>query len=254
LERVPRARLASPTRVISERIVAELQTLIHLQELDGRIASLEAEAARLPKQIEALHASLAEAKKTVDTVKARLDATRKELRTKERDLDDVAVKRAKSEARLYEVKTNTEYSAVLAEIENIKALKARTEEEILALMERQESLAVEIREAEARHRTREEQARRDESVIRERLAVVQKELEGLRGQRTSVAQELPRTVLTDYERILKARGGLAMAAVTSSAICGGCRVAIRPQAVQELRAAQDLLHCESCGRFLYWQE
>jgi hypothetical protein len=234
--------------------VSELQTLIHLQEYDARIAGLEAEVARLPKQIEALQASLVEAKKAVDAIKARLDTTRKELRAKEKDLDDIGVKRAKSEARLYEVKTNTEYSAVLAEIENIKALKARTEEEILALMERQESLALEIREAEARHRTREEQARRDEAVIRQKLAAAEQELEGVRGERASLARELPRGVLGDYERILKARGGLAIAAVTSAAVCGGCRVGIRPQAVQELRAAQDLLHCESCGRFLFWQE
>jgi hypothetical protein len=234
--------------------VSELQTLIHLQEYDARIAGLDAEVARLPKQIEALQASLVEAKKAVDAIKARLDTTRKELRAKEKDLDDIGVKRAKSEARLYEVKTNTEYSAVLAEIENIKALKARTEEEILALMERQESLALEIREAEARHRTREEQARRDEAVIRQKLAAAEQELEGVRGERASLARELPRGVLGDYERILKARGGLAIAAVTSAAVCGGCRVGIRPQAVQELRAAQDLLHCESCGRFLFWQE
>ena len=234
--------------------MSELQTLIHLQEYDARIAGLEAEVARLPKQIEALQASLVEAKKAVDTIKARLDTTRKELRAKEKDLDDIGVKRAKSEARLYEVKTNTEYSAVLAEIENIKALKGRTEEEILALMERQESLALEIREAEARHRTREEQTRRDEAVIRQKLSAAEQELEGVRGERASLARELPRGVLGDYERILKARGGLAVVAVSSTAVCGGCRVGIRPQAVQELRAAQDLLHCESCGRFLFWQE
>jgi hypothetical protein len=233
--------------------VADLQTLIHLQEVDTRIAGLEAEAARLPKQIEALQAALAEARKTVETVKGRLDATRKELRAKEKDLDDVAVKRSKSEGRLYEVKTNTEYSAVLAEIETIKRQKAQTEEEILALMERQETLALELREAETRHRTREEQARRDEATIREKLTGVEKELEGVRGERSTLARELPRPLLGDYERIMKARGGLGVAMVTTTQICGGCRVTIRPQALLELRT-QVLLHCESCGRFLYWQD
>jgi predicted nucleic acid-binding Zn-ribbon protein len=233
--------------------VADLQGLIHLQEVDTRIAALEAEAARLPRQIEAILAALAEARKTVETVKGRLDATRKELRAKEKDLDDVGVKRAKSEGRLYEVKTNTEYSAVLAEIETIKRQKAQTEEEILALMERQETLAVEVREAEARHKAREDQARRDEATIREKLAAVEKELEGVRGERATLARELPRPLLGDYERIMKARGGLGIAMVTTTQICGGCRVTIRPQALLELRS-QVLLHCESCGRFLYWQD
>ena len=108
--------------------MSEPKTLVHLQEFDTKISGLEAEAARLPKQIEAIHAGVAEAKKTVDTAKARLDAARKDLRAREKDLDDIAVKRSKSEARLYEVKTNVEYSAVLTEIENIKAQKALAEE------------------------------------------------------------------------------------------------------------------------------
>lgn len=234
--------------------MSELDTLVHLQEFDTRIAGLEGEAARLPKQIEALHASLAEAKKTVETIRGRLDATRKEMRAREKDLDDIAVKRAKSESRLYEVKTNTEYSAVLAEIETIKRQKGQAEEEILALMERQETLQVEIRDAEQRLRTREEQARRDETSLRERLASVEKELEGVRGDRSSLARDLPRGILGDYERILKARGGLGIAPVGAAAVCGGCRVTIRPQAIQELRQNEALLHCESCGRFLYWQD
>jgi predicted nucleic acid-binding Zn-ribbon protein len=45
-----------------------------------------------------------------------------------------------------------------------------------------------------------------------------------------------------------------VAAVSSAAVCGGCRVSIRPQAIQELRAARGLMVCESCGRYLYWQE
>ena len=98
----------------------ELTTLIDLQGFDSRIATLEADAARLPKQIEAIQASLAEAKKTVDAFKTKIDQTRKDLRAKEKDLEVHAAKRSKEEARLYEVKTNKEYSAVLLEIEEVK--------------------------------------------------------------------------------------------------------------------------------------
>jgi predicted nucleic acid-binding Zn-ribbon protein len=235
--------------------LTELQTLIAVQEQDTRIAGLEGDAARLPKEIEALQAALTEARQRVEAIKGRLDSTKKELRAKEKDLDDVGVKRSKSEARLYEVKTNVEYSAVLAEIEAIKTQKARNEEEILALMERQETLATEIREAENRYRQREEQGRRDEATIRQKLAAVQQELEIARAERATLAREVSRNVLADYERILKARGGLGIAAVTSTSVwCGGCRVSIRPQAVQELRSGQVLMHCESCGRFLYWRD
>jgi uncharacterized protein len=233
----------------------QLQTLIELQGYDARIAALEAEAARLPKQIESLHASLADAKRQVETIKGRVDATRKELRGKEKDLEVISAKRAKLEARLYEVKTNKEYSAALLEIEESKQEKAKTEEEILALMELSERLGVEIREAEKRFKTREEQSRQDEAVVRKKLEAVEQELAGLRGERNGRARELPAGLLSDYERLLRARGGVAVAAVQATAFCGGCRVTIRPQAIQELRSGTTpMMRCESCGRYLYWQE
>ena len=233
---------------------SQLQTLIDLQGLDGRIAALETDATRLPKQIEAIQTALAEAKKTAETIRAKVDATKKDLRAREKDLEVTAGKRSKAEARLYEVKTNKEYSAALLEIEEIKQEKGKTEEEILSLMEMQEKLSVEVREAEARFKSREEQARQDEAVVRKKLAVVQQDLDVLRAERDSRARELPKGLLGDYDRILKARGGVAVANVSSAAVCGGCRVTIRPQAIQELRVATELMRCESCGRFLYWKD
>ena len=233
---------------------AELETLIELQAYDSKIASLETDAARLPKQIEAIQASLAEARKTVDAFKAKIDQTRKDLRGKEKDLEVHNVKRAKEETRLYEVKTNKEYSAVLLEIEEVKQIKAKTEEEILALMEMQERLAVDVKEAESRLKTREEQARQDEGTVRAKLAKVEEELTGVRAERATRARVLAPAVLASYERIIKARAGTAVASVTAAAICGGCRMSIRPQALLELRNAAGLMTCESCGRYLYYSE
>ncbi|HEY7521294.1 MAG TPA: C4-type zinc ribbon domain-containing protein [Methylomirabilota bacterium] len=233
---------------------SQLQTLIELQGFDGKIAGLESEAARLPRQIEAIQTALAEARKAVETVKSRLEVTKKDLRTREKDLEVANVKRQKLEARLYEVKTNKEYSAVLLEIEEAKQEKAKTEEDILTLMEMQERLGVEIKEAEQRFKTREEQARQDEAVVRKKLAAVEQELSVQRGERRSRAKDLPAGLLASYDRISKARGGVAVAAVTSAAVCGGCRVGIRPQAMQELRGATGLMVCESCGRYLYWND
>lgn len=233
---------------------SQLLTLIDLQGFDSRIFALEADAARLPKQIEAIHAALAEARKSLETLKQRADTTRKDLRTKEKDLEVITAKRAKAEARLWEVKNNVEYSAVLSEIETIKQEKAHGEEEILGLMELQERLAADTRESETRLKAREEQARQDEAVVRKKLEAVETELAAVRADRDSRARELPRPLLADYAKILKARAGVAVASVNSAAVCGGCRVAIRPQAIQELKAAQTLMICDSCGRYLYWQE
>ncbi len=230
----------------------QLKTLIDLQGVDTRIAALEAEAARLPREIAAVQAAVQDIKQEVDAGKTRLDAAKKDQRAREKDLESVQAKRSKTEGRLYEVKTNKEYSAVLAEIEDIKQEKGGVEEEILVLMESQERLAADIKDVESRFTIREAQGKQDEAAFQEKLRVVETELAHVRAERAELTRQLAPAVLADYDKLLKARGGLALAQVLKPNLCGGCRMTVTPQRLQELRAQSALLPCESCGRYLYW--
>jgi predicted nucleic acid-binding Zn-ribbon protein len=230
----------------------QLGILIDLQALDTRIATVEAEVAKLPREIDALHAAVEAARMEAERIKIRLDATRKETRAREKDLEVTQARRSKTEGRLYEVKTNTEYTAVLVEIEGIKQEKSRVEEEILTLMERQERLTLELREAEGRLRTREDEGGREEAAMREKLRVLEGDLAVLRSERRQLTPQLPAPVLANYERILRARGGLAIVPILKPNLCAGCRMTVTPQRIQELRQQSALIPCESCGRFLYW--
>jgi predicted nucleic acid-binding Zn-ribbon protein len=230
-----------------------LKTLADLQALDTRISGLERKLEAIPGRIQSIHQAYQQAKAAVDALRARLDAARKDIRAKEKELDFQASQRAKYEAKLYEVKTNKEYSAVLAEIEALKVEKGRIEEEVLALMEAQERMTREIGEAETRLRHQEQDSKRGEAAATEELRGFETDLAGLRGERASLAREIPRDVLTQYARLLKGRGGLAVAIVGANGICSGCRVSITPQRFQELRQSNQILTCESCGRIQFYQ-
>ncbi len=112
----------------------------------------------------------------------------------------------------------------------------------------------EIHEADAQLRQREGQGRAEEAAIREKLLAVEAELGGIRAERAVLAGRVSPPALAEYEKVLRARGGLAVAQALPSQICAGCRMAIRPQAILELRAQSRLLTCESCGRFLFWRD
>jgi uncharacterized protein len=234
-----------------DEVDAQLRTLIDLQSVDTRIAGLDAELARLPREIAAVHAAIDEAKQAVESAKGLLDAARKSQRAKEKDLEDNRVKRQKFEGQLYQVKTNKEYSAVLAEIEEVKQEKARIEDEILGFMEQQERVASEVKEAEALLRARETKGKSDEVVLGEKLRVAEIDLAGVKSERAELTRGLPVPVLADYDKILRHRG-TAVVEVTKPNFCGGCHVTMTPQRLQELRQQSALIHCESCGRYLYW--
>jgi hypothetical protein len=231
---------------------SQLKTLIALQELDSRIAGLEGDTARLPREIAAVQAAVDEVRKALEAARGRLDAARKATRAREKDLEDCQVKRQKYEGQLYQVKTNKEYSAVLAEIEEVKQQKSRIEEDILTLMETQERLAAEIKEAEGRLKAREAEGAEEIAALRRKLEAAEAELGGVRGDRARVAGGLPPGLLGEYERLLRARGGLAVAAVSRPNLCSGCRMTVTPQRLQELKQQNALIACESCGRYLYW--
>jgi predicted nucleic acid-binding Zn-ribbon protein len=230
-----------------------LQRLQELQVLDSRVAGFERKLEAIPGRIQAIRDGLQQAKGAVDAIRIKLDGARKDMRVKEKDLEYQGAQRKKLEAKLYEVKTNKEYSAALAEIEGSKVEKNRLEEEILGLMELQERLGREVVEGEARLRPHEAEARVQEAAAAEELRALEVDLEGARSEREGVAREVPRDLLTQYARLLKGRAGLAVALVGSNGICSGCRVTLTPQRFNEVRQSSMILVCENCGRFLYYQ-
>ena len=75
----------------------------------------------------------------------------------------------------------------------------------------------------------------------------------MRTERKELAGQLPGPILADYDRILRARAGVAAGAGGQAATsAAACRMTITPQRLQELRAQASLIPCESCGRYLYW--
>ena len=73
----------------------------------------------------------------------------------------------------------------------------------------------------------------------------------LEVERQSKLTDIAPTRLSEYDKIYKARNGLAVVSIMGSA-CSGCGGFIPPQIVSEVRAGKGPHTCESCGRFLYF--
>ena len=230
----------------------QLKALVELQVVDTKIGNLEALLAKIPDELSAIRATVQNAQATVENLRASIENAKKEIRAKEKELEYQGAQRAKCEAKLYEVKTNKEYSAVLVEIEQFKTQQGKIEEEILTLMDRQERMSREQQEAQARLNVRQEEARREEAEINHRLATFETELEAVRSERAQLVRNVPADLLAGYERLLRRHHGLAVVQVSTNATCGGCYVTLTPQRFQEVRQQSQIHTCESCGRFHYW--
>ena len=227
-----------------------LDKLLELQKLDTAIARLEAEGRAIPGEIQALDARLAGARTGLDAAKAMADQIQKDRRAKERELDEATQTIKKKQARLFEIKTNEEYSAVLREIEGLKAKSSKLEEEILELMERSDLAGKTLAEAEKEYRAAEVVCQKERSEKEAHLDRLGRELAELGEDRKGQASRLDGDLLRQYTRLKHSRG-VAVVAVKDGSCCG-CGIALTPQAYNEIRRNDRMFTCSSCNRILYF--
>lgn len=234
-------------------MLQDLEQLVQLQGLDAEISVLEGGIAAIPVQIRMMEQQLAQAKAALDAATAEVDTLQKLHRQKERDLDEAGRELKKRQGRLFEIKTNQEYTATLKEVEGLKQKISLLEEEILVTLDAIDgAVKIRVQEGEKVRVTQAEflknkQEREGElHKLQSRLAIVRKTREGRSGS-------VEASLLQLYQRLLKSRDGLAVANATGRS-CEGCHVTLTPQLSLEIRRNEAIRTCEVCGRILYWKE
>ncbi|MFQ5532703.1 MAG: zinc ribbon domain-containing protein [Candidatus Methylomirabilales bacterium] len=230
----------------------ELTQLVDLQNLDLEIARLQREVQQVPVEIAALEQQLLSSRGAWDQSRDRLTALEQDRRSRERDLDEVTAEQRKRQGRLFEIKTNQEYAAVLKEIDGFKERRSKLEDEILELFDQIDVAQNAVREQEALFHEREKTFHRERTTKDEELRHLQSELDRLQDERRRQANRVESGLLQNYQRLLRSRGGVAVVQVKDGS-CLGCYVALTPQTYNELRKGEVLISCANCQRILYWK-
>lgn len=227
-----------------------LDTLLELQKLDLAIAALEAELTAIPKAIESVQGRLEKARQEFEAAKGKTEASSKERRLKERELDEASQNAKKKQARLYEIKTNEEYSAVLKEIEVLKAKVSTLETDILEQMEQGDAATKLFGDAERVFMAAQATCQKERQEKEARMAVLQQELAGLRAASAGRASRVDAELLRQYTRLMKARGTAVVA--VSDGSCMGCGMTLPPQTYNEIRRNDRMFTCPACSRILHF--
>src|SRR5262249_9763985 len=153
-----------------------------------------------------LEAELAADRARLERAKTSLDESLKARRRHEGALQDLEGKRSKYKGQLMEVKTNKEYTAMLHEIAGVQREIRCIEDQVLAEMEKAETLSAEVKSEEAAFRAREERHRADVRALDERTRALEAEA-GRRGaEREQVATSLDEDALDLFQRVTRLRG------------------------------------------------
>ncbi|MBI5199284.1 MAG: hypothetical protein HZA09_04625 [Nitrospirae bacterium] len=230
----------------------QLKLLIQIQETDSQIIEIVEKQKGLPDILASLRASLDKAQSGLAEAIQDCDNDTKERRRLEGLLQDVEDKIKKLKGRIPEIKTNKEYQALLKEIAAVEQEKSDIEEKIIILLEKIDSLkSIRI---DKEHAVKEE----EKSFLEEKGKIevdfnqLSERLKVLESQKAAIGSQIDPKLLSEYNRLISSRKGLAVVSVQNEH-CRGCHIRIPPQIFTEIRKNDRIIHCLSCQRVLYWK-
>lgn len=230
-----------------------VKQLVDLQEIDSRFDALQLQKGDLPMIIqeaeEDLESKLTDKKDNEESIK-KGEADRRMFQL---EIEASKAKLKQYEDQLYKVQTNKEYDAISLEIDTKKMEIKELENKILQSLEEEEEYKKNIEESGEEIKKLEDQLSEYKTELEEIIQHTKAEEAQLEKQREKILADMDKRYQRQYEKIRKAKGGLAVVPIKKNS-CGGCFSAVPPQKIVEIREMNRLYTCEHCGRILVWTD
>jgi predicted nucleic acid-binding Zn-ribbon protein len=230
-----------------------LETLIELQKIDNKLMKLKRLRGNLPQQVEELQTATSILEADLSQKQDQYDAGIKERVNTEGQIVSDNEKLKKFREQIYSVKSNKEYDALSLEIETKENEISNAETRVLELLEQEETLKKEVEEIRRRLDALKLDLDEKNTELKARLEQTEEQEKELKNQRKAVVKELNKPIYSAYERIRKGKGGKAVATIDNG-VCTGCSSNLPPQMGLEIRKMNQIINCQTCGRFLIWQD
>jgi predicted nucleic acid-binding Zn-ribbon protein len=233
-------------------VLDQLRLLADLQQLDSRLRALKHEKQALPQQLRSYQEACHQVREALALMQAEIEATERRRRVLEREIDADNDRLTRAQNRLREVKTNKEYSAVLAEINAGKQRIRTLEDQVLELMEGAEQTQASSQQCELRLQDVSRELAEHERQVSKTQEALSADIAAYDQERDALVTRIQPDLYTAYQQAARRSGGTAVVAVMADETCGGCYLRIRPQLISEVRKQEHIVSCPHCKRILLW--
>ena len=231
-----------------------IETLVKIQQIDIETQKVRALLEKVPLRISRLDQQLEEVAHGIENEAEAITVLKKQYRAYESDLQSNVGKIKKSEEKLRSVKTNKEYQSSLKEIDDLKAISAKFEDQMLDFLEKIESAEEALQARKQEQRQAVDETNQEKATVQRDAEQNEKRLAELESERNVIAAELDDEAIALFNRVkAKQTNGVAIAQV-KNAVCLGCNMNIPPQIYNELQRQDSLKYCPSCERIIYWNK
>jgi hypothetical protein len=237
---------------MSSQITVSTNTLRKLHRIHQQLRDLNERLERGPRLVQAHQANLERLQRRSEELKAKAKSLRVSVDARQLQLQtgEAAVKRRRQQ--LLEAKSNAEYQALKDQIAADEMANSILADEALELMEKLDEVKKEVAAAEAALVKAREEAEKTRQEYEAEAPHIQDDLKRLQAELNKDEAELPGEFLELYRRLVRAKGGDALAPIHGE-FCGGCNQHVPLNLCAGLILSKPIL-CKSCGRLLYLPE
>lgn len=229
----------------------QIRILVKLQAVDKTLYGLVLEQEAIPARLGDLSLEEDRLKQSLAGLQTELDSVTQRRKSLEGDMENIRSRVRRAETRLMSAKTQREYRAATAEIEEGRDALKGNDDNLLGLMERQESLEAQVAKLGGQLAQVSAQVEGQRQELTSRAQEVNAMVGELNKNRLELASQVEEELIREYDFIRKARRGVALSAVKNGT-CGACHIDIPPQQFNELQRLDKIMFCPSCKRLIYW--
>jgi uncharacterized protein len=234
-------------------MLPEIEQLLILQDRDRKIRLLRQEQKSAPLERKALEDRLASTQAQVEVVRVKAKEIEVERKKLENEAETVRERIAKYQAQKFQTRKNDEFQALSHEIERGEKDIHSIEDRELDLMEAAEKQKAVIGEAEKQFATVKGQFDRQTADIDQKIKAIADQLADVESDRTKLVAAVDEDLRDTYERLIRSKNGEAVVGLQHD-VCSGCHMKVTPTTSSKCRARKEIVHCENCGRILYWED
>jgi len=231
----------------------QIDILVELQEIEIKTEVVKSELSKVAGKLDKLDNELKAFESEIDEEEKVINDFQQKYRSSETDAQVNSAKAEKSQEKLKFVKTNKEYQSSLKEIDEIKEINSKIEDEMLQYLEKIETSERNILKKKESNSILAEKLKKEKDIIIQESEQGRKEVAQLDEEWVNISQKIDPKLLEKLSVVKEMVSGRAIAAV-KNAVCLGCNMQIPPQAYNELQRTDRLEFCPHCQRIIYWEK